>query len=71
VATSAAAAVGLLAVGTITLFTVGFPMGWPLSPAFNLLFILIGAVFAAIGIHSYLKPRTVTVGGTRTRALGR
>ncbi len=57
-------AVLLIGAGAATLFTVGYPMGWPLGPGFNMLFLVLGGVFTAVGVHSLLRPGTVRVGGT-------
>jgi hypothetical protein len=61
---AALTAVALIGLGTATLFTVGYPMGWPLSPAFNMVFVVMGGVFGAVGISALLKPSSVTVGTT-------
>lgn len=63
---TALSAVAVIGSGTTTLFTVGYPMGWPLSPAFNMMFIVMGGVFVAIGVHAFLKPSSVKVGTTNS-----
>ncbi|MBN1771644.1 MAG: hypothetical protein JXB32_10305 [Deltaproteobacteria bacterium] len=62
--TAALTAVLLVAAGTATLFTVGYPMGWPLGARFNMLFVVMGGIFVAVGVHALLKPGSVRVGGT-------
>lgn len=49
------AGVSLFALGVIALFTVGRPMGWPLGWWFNTVFIIMGAVFFAVGVAASFK----------------
>jgi len=49
------AGVTLFVLGLVALFTVGRPMGWPLGWWFNAIFILMGAIFLALGVGASFR----------------